>query len=129
MRDRRSRIAPPEMMNGSTRGSASSNSSALVTSMRQIEEVQLTSSPVHGALLLEAPQLGDESILRVEHQLVQCPLSARSGPRRELVQRQLKEGVHLHRFAPCLGVGDHVAPGADAARAAETGERRLLHLT
>src|SRR5574342_14812 len=128
MNDRRSRIAPPEMMNGSTRGSVSSNSSALETSMRQIEKVQLAASPVDRALLLEAPQLGDETGLRVKHELVQRALGARSGPGRVLVQRELKVGVQLHRLAPRLGIGEHVASGADAPCAAQSGKRRLLGL-
>src|SRR5512143_3032061 len=128
MSDRRSRIAPPEMMNGSTRGSVSSNSSALETSMRQIEEVQLAAPPVDRALLLEAPQLGEETGLRVKHELVQRALGARSGPGRVLVQRELEEGVQLHRLTARLGVGEHVAPGADAPRAAQCGKRGPLEI-
>src|SRR5512143_2182850 len=118
MNDRRSRIAPPEMMNGSPRGSVSSNSSALETSMRQIEKVQLPTPAVDHALLLEAPQLGEETGLRVKHELVKRALRARSGPGRVLVERELKVGVQLHRLAPRLGIGDHVTSGVDAPRAA-----------
>src|SRR5512146_2988614 len=128
MNDRRSRIAPPEMMNGSTRGSVSSNSSALETSIRQIEEMQLAAPPVDRSLLLEAPQLGNETGLRVKHELVQRALGARSSPGRVLVERELKVGVQLHRLASRLGIGEHVASGANASRAAQSEKRRPVGL-
>src|SRR5574341_1215461 len=110
MSERRTSIAPPEMMKGSISGSASSNSSALATRMRQVEEPQLSTAAVDHPLGFKLQQAGDEAVPRVENQVMQCALGPGSFPGRELVEGQLEERMELDSFAPAPGVGQDVAP-------------------
>src|SRR3954471_12946484 len=98
-------MAPPEMMNGSSRGSASMYSS--MRSMRtggsgrmdDIEEVQLSASPRQPPLDLEREHAGHQAILRVKEERVQCALRSSALDRRVLRERQLEKGVELDTLA------------------------------
>src|SRR5258708_40121144 len=117
--ERRSLIAPPEMMKGSTSGRTSSHISAVVMRIGQIEKMQGAFAPREpaGVGFVEEPR--DEAIHGMEHQLVQRPLAARAAGGRVLTQPQLKERVQLHGRAAARGVLDDHLAGADVARAAE----------
>src|SRR5437879_8103093 len=92
MSERRSVTAPPEMMNGSTSGSASSNSSTRATRItRQIPEVQLPAATLERPLGLELQHPRDQAVPRIEYQRVQRALRARPVGRGVLGERQLEE--------------------------------------
>src|SRR5205814_4260755 len=79
IRERRAVIAPPEITNGSSSGSVSSNSSARAIRIgEEIEEAQLAVPPLQLTPLFEVQQAGDQSVARVEDQFVQSPLGARA---------------------------------------------------
>src|SRR5216684_7040865 len=124
--ERRSLIAPPEMMKGSTSGRTSSHISAVVMRIGQIEKMQGAVAPREPAGICFVEQSRDETIYGMEHQLVQRPLAARAGGGRVLPQRQLKERVQLHGRAAALGVLDDHPAGADVARAAKRAGGRTL---
>src|ERR1051325_5747222 len=119
MRDRRSAMTPPEMMNGSASGSTSSNSSAPETCIRDVEEMQLAAPAMDQPARFASTQLGDHPVVRVEQQLMQDALRARAVTGRVLVERQLEHGVQLHRLASSEGVGEHTPPRIDPAGPAE----------
>src|SRR5262245_66693274 len=99
MSERRSTIAPPEMMNGSASGSTSSNSSAPETRIRDVEEVQLAAATVHQPARLEPPQVGDKTVFGMEQQLMQNALRARAVTGGVFVERQRERPVQLDRTA------------------------------
>src|ERR1051326_5505781 len=126
MRDRRSAMTPPEMMNGSASGSTRSNSSAPEKRIRDVEDMKLPAprmSPPAPAMdppaRFASTQLGDHPVVRVEQQLMQDALRARAVTGRVLVERQLEHGVQLHRLASSEGVGEHIPPRIDPAGPAE----------
>src|SRR6266700_1716987 len=96
MSERRASIRPPAMMNGSTNGRVSSNSSArVIRTRRHVEKMELAIAPREHALRLEPEHPRDQPVPRVEH-----------------------ERVQLHALAAAPGVlEDHAArtdiPGAD----------------
>src|SRR5258708_27327722 len=102
--ERRSLIAPPEMMKGSTSGRTSSHISAVVMRIGQIEKMQDALAPGEPAGVGFVEQPRDEAIHGMEHQLVQLPLAARAAGGRVLTQRHLKEPVQLPRRPAALGV-------------------------
>src|SRR5437899_2175462 len=98
MSERRSVIAPPEMTNGATRGSVSSNSSARamrIGEREQIEEMQLAAAARKHTGCLTLEHHGYETIAWIEDQCVQRALRARAVGRGICVQRELKEGMEL----------------------------------
>src|SRR5690349_1271040 len=96
-------MAPPEMMNGSSSGSVSSYSSAVVMRMvRQVEKMERAIAALEPPLLFQLEQHGDEPVLWIEHEGVQGARRPRTVGRRVLGQRQLEEGVQLHRRAAPL---------------------------
>src|SRR5438128_701016 len=124
MRERRSVIAPPEMMKGSTSGSVSSNSSARTMGIRDIQKVQLAAAPLQVALGLEREEPRDQPVLGMKHERVQRSLSARPGGRGVRRQGNLEERVDLDGGAASTGVlQDHPSRG-DVAGAAEVREPR-----
>src|SRR2546422_11283389 len=75
MSERRSVTAPPEMMNGSTSGRASANSSIRAMRItRQIQEVQLSAAALELPLGLELQHPGDQAVPRVKYEHVERPL-------------------------------------------------------
>src|SRR5437879_8613912 len=102
MSERRSVIAPPEMMNGSTSGRASSNSSTRATRItRQIPEVQLPAATHERPLGLELQDPRDQAVPRIEYQRVQRAQRARPvgrgvlGGRSEEHTSALQSPLHL----------------------------------
>src|SRR5438552_3492392 len=120
MRDRRSVIVPPEMTNGSSSGSVSSNSSARAIRMeweQEIQEMQLTTAPLELSPRFPLQHDGDQAVARMEDQGVQSTLRARAIGCGILLERQLEECMELHRrTATQRVVDDHPAridvPGA-----------------
>src|SRR2546426_12666039 len=105
MSERRSVTAPPEMMNGSTSGRASSNSSTRATRItRQIREVQLPAATLERPLGLELQDPRDQAVPRVEYQRVERALRARPVGRGVLGERQLEERVQLRAFGAAAGI-------------------------
>src|SRR6266700_5969376 len=129
MSERRASIRPPEMMNGSTNGSVSSNSSArVIRTRRHVEKMELAIAPREHAVRLELEHPRDQPVPRVEHERVQRARGARAVRRGVLRQGELEERVQLHALAAAPGVlEDHAArtdiPGADK-RAVEGGGGR-----
>src|SRR5689334_5184299 len=119
MSERRSFIAPPEMMNGSTSGRTSSHISAVVMRIGQIEKVEYAVTAVQPPRGFFVEQCSEEPVFGVKHQLVQCALRPGAARGAVLAQRQLKEGVQLDRGAAALRVLDDLAAGADVAGAAQ----------
>ena len=96
MSERRSVIAPPEMTNGSTRGSVRSNSSARAMRIgEKVEEMQLATAARQSTGCLTLEHHGYETIAWIEDQCVQRALGARAVGRGIGVERELKEGMDL----------------------------------
>src|SRR5687768_16538086 len=108
MSERRSVIAPPEMMNGWTSGSTSSCSSA--RAMRIGEKVEEAS----GAALLHR---GDEPVAGMEDEHVQRALRPGAVRGGVLLERQLEERVQLYGGAAAQCVFDDHPAGVDVAGA------------
>src|SRR5260370_28267265 len=120
MSERRVSRRPPEMMNGSTSGSASSNSSTrLMRTGGGAQEMELAGASLERAVGLEVGHAGDEAVARVKHEGVERPLGARAVRRRILRQRQLEERVELDALTAAARVGEDHAPRADVAGAAQ----------
>src|SRR2546425_12813690 len=80
MSERRSVTAPPEMMNGSTSGRASSNSSIRAMRItRQIQEGPLSAAALELPLGLELPHPRDQTVPRGKHEHVERPLGTGGG--------------------------------------------------
>src|SRR5947208_2799617 len=111
--DRRSVIVPPEMTNGSSNGSASSNSSARAMRIRgghEIQEMEAPTAPLELPRRLTLQHDGDQTVARMEDQGVQRTLRARAIGCGILLERQLKECMELHRrTATQRVVDDHPA--------------------
>src|SRR5712691_172076 len=102
MSERRSVIAPPEMTNGSTRRSVSSNSSARAIRIgegegegEQIEEMQLAAAARKHTGCLTLEHHGYETIAWIEDQCVERALGARAVGRGICVEWELQEGMEL----------------------------------
>src|SRR6266849_4860149 len=114
MSERRSRIAPPEIRNGSTSGRVSSNSSARAMRMvDKIEEMQLPRAPLHHAGGRALEQRGDQAVLGVEDEGMQRPRGPRAVGGGILREGQLEEGMQLDRLAAAARVLQHHAARAD----------------
>src|SRR5256712_5856457 len=125
--ERRASIRPPEMMNGSTNGSVSSNSSArAMRTGRDVEEMQRTVTSLELTCSFELEHCDDEAVARVKHQRVQRPLGARAAGRAVLEERKLEKRVELHALAAAPGVVHDQAAGADVSGAAQPREPRAL---
>src|SRR5258705_386763 len=110
MRERRSLIAPPEIMKGSTSGRSSSPISAVVMRIGQIEKVEDAVAARETTRGFFVEQRRDETVVGVEDQLMERPLGTRTSCGGVFAQRQLEERVQLHRRAAALGVlDDHFA--------------------
>src|SRR2546426_5260833 len=136
MSERRSVTAPPEMMNGSTSGRASSNSSIRAMRItRQIQEVPLSAAALELPLGLELQHPGDQAVPRVKHEHVERPLGTGAVRGGVLGEGELEKGVQLHALAATTGIlKDHTAgadvPGADKSRDPRTcvrGQSSLQH--
>src|SRR5438874_12441971 len=102
MMELRAAARPPEMMNGSTKGSVSSYSSARAMRIRrEIEEMQLPAPPLEPAQRLELEQHRHQPVLRVKHERVQGPLRARAVRGGVRGERELKGRMGLD----ALGAG------------------------
>src|SRR5437588_6685145 len=124
MSERRASIRPPEMMNGSTNGIVSSNNSTRVMrTSREVEEVQRAVASLETPRRFEREQRGDEAVGRIEQQHMKRPLSARAVSRGVFRQRELEERVELHALAAAPRVLHDHAAGADVSRAAERAVR------
>src|SRR5216117_1702222 len=118
MMELRAPTRPPEMMNGSTKGSVSSYSSARAMRIRsEIEEMQLPAPPLEPAQRLELEQHRHQAVLRVKHERVQSPLRARAVCGGVLGEGELKERMELDALAAAPGVVHEHATGADVAGA------------
>src|SRR5436190_17775456 len=94
--DRRSVMVPPEMTNGSSSGSVSSNSSARAIRIgNEVEEMQLTATACQEARCLALQHDREQAVARIQEEKVQCPLRARAVGGRILFEWELKEGVEL----------------------------------
>src|ERR1044071_8418969 len=116
------------MMNGSTSGRVSENSSALVTCIGEIEKMQHVAAAVNQPAALQVPQLGNHSVVRMKHELVQQALGPRSLARGVFVERQLEGRVQLYRLTAGQRVRQYRATGADGPGAAQPRERSLAGL-
>src|SRR5579859_4454812 len=117
MRERRSVIAPREMMKGSTRGRRRSKSSALRMRMEQVEEAELAVVASDASRGFELPHHGDQSICGIEDHLMKDALGPGAVGRRVGREGELKGRVQLDAFAASQRIlGDHTTrvhvPGA-----------------
>src|SRR6184192_1709295 len=109
MMELRAPTRPPEMMNGSTKGSVSSYSSARAMRIRgEIQEMQLAAPPLELAQRLELEHPRDQAVPRVKHERVQGPLGARAVRGGILGERELKERMELDALAAATGVVDEI---------------------
>src|SRR5258705_11446457 len=124
MSERRSLIAPPEIMKGSTSGRTSSHISAVVMRISQIEKVEDAVAARETTRGFFVEQRRDQTVVGVKDQLMERPFGAGAGGGGVFAQRQLEERMQLHRRAAALGVLDDHLAGANVAGAAErTGGR------
>src|SRR5512147_128134 len=108
-------MVPPEMMNGSLSGRASSYSSMRVRRMRragqgagrepssriraEIEESQLAVAAVERAVALQLEHARHQPVRRMEQQRVQGALGAGARRGGVLAERELKVGMECHALA------------------------------
>src|SRR5712691_3106859 len=104
MSERRSLIAPPEIMKGSTSGRTSSHISAVVMRIGQVEKVEGAVAARETTRGFFVEQRRDETIVGVEYQLMERPRGAGAGGGRIFAQRQLEERMQLHGRAAALSV-------------------------
>src|SRR2546428_12964319 len=125
MSERRSVTAPPEMMNGSTSGRASSNSSIRAMRItRQIQEVQLSAAALELPLGLELHDPGDQAVQRVKYEHVERPLATGAVGGGVLGEGELEKGVQLHALAAATGILKDHAAGADVPGSGECRDPR-----
>src|SRR3954468_3464853 len=111
------------MMNGSSSGSASSNSSARAIRIGQkIEEMQLATAACERARGFAFEHGGEQSIARIENQSMERTLRARAVGRGIFLEWQLKESVQLDGGAAANsvfhdGTARRDVPGAGKRRA------------
>src|SRR6266487_1326544 len=120
MRDRRSAIVPPEMTNGSTSGSASSNSSARAIRIgKKVEKMQLAAASLQCARGLTIQHHGDETVARLKDQRV----GILSGMHHVTLKVVVEAGIHQLHGEADIGVR------ADALRYLAEPTQDLLRLT
>src|SRR5258707_12486748 len=124
MRERRSLIAPPEIMKGSTSGRTSSHISAVVMRISQIEKVEDAVAARQTTRGFFVEQRRDQTVVGVEDQLMERPFGAGAGGGGVFAQRQLEERLQLHRRAAAIGVLDDLLSVENVAGAAHNAGSR-----